>query len=89
MTAQVWVATAVYRDEPERFLEYRDSLISASGLSRDDVFDFLDRYQSDPEMLLPLSRDIRKKVDSIYRAADSLRREAKIRAHDSAKAARK
>jgi hypothetical protein len=83
LTARIWVATAEFRDNPERFLAYRDSLIAAAGLSHDAVFAFLDRYSDDPEALLPLSRQISDLVDSIYKVEDSLSREAKIRAHDS------
>ena len=87
LTARIWVATAEYRDDPERFLAYRDSLVAAAGLSHDKVFDFLDQYSDDPEGLLPFSQQISDLVDSIYRVDDSLAREAKIRAHDSTQAA--
>ena len=86
VTAQVWVGTAKYRDDPERYLAYRDSLLDASGVPRERVFAFLKQREDQPEELLPFAQEVRRLVDSLCQVEDSLYREARIRAHDSAKA---
>lgn len=72
VTAQAWIATAKYRNEPERYIQYRDSLLKASGVARKEVFDFLDRTGDPPEELLPFARRVQTLVDSLYRIEDSL-----------------
>ncbi len=87
VTAQVWIATAKYRDDPDRFLAYRDSLLDAYNVPREEVFSFLDRREDQPEEMLPFAREVQRLVDSLKRVEDSLHREARIQAHDSAEAA--
>lgn len=87
VTAQVWVATALYRDDPERYLAYRDSLLETNDVPRDRVFAFLENRQNEAEELLPFARRVQQLVDSLSRVQDSLLREEKIRAADSAEAA--
>jgi hypothetical protein len=87
VTAQVWVATAVYRDDPERYTAYRDSLLAANHIEREDMFEFLKRFESKPEKYLPFTQKVQDDVDSLARIADSLSRDKKIQAADSLKAA--
>ncbi|MCX6833732.1 MAG: hypothetical protein NTW07_01130 [candidate division Zixibacteria bacterium] len=72
VTAQAWIATAKYRNDPERYLQYRDSLLKASGVARKEVFEFLDRTGNPPEELLPFARKVQSLVDSLYRIEDSV-----------------
>lgn len=45
VTAQVWIAAAEYRQEPDRFLVWRDSLLAVEGVSADSMQLFLRRYE--------------------------------------------
>jgi hypothetical protein len=65
LTAQVWLATAKYRQEPERFIAYRDSLLRAHSLSKERMRDYLDRYKNHPEEYDLLTRLANKYVDSL------------------------
>lgn len=87
VTAQVWVATALYRDDPERYLAYRDSLLEANNVPREKIFAFLEKHQNESEELLPFAQRVQQLVDSLSHIQDSLLREEKIRLADSAKAA--
>jgi hypothetical protein len=85
VTAQAWIATAKYRNDPERYIQYRDSLLKTSGVARKEVFEFLDRTGDPPEELLPFARRVQSLVDSLYRIEDSL---LKHQSHDSTEAAK-
>ena len=87
VTAEVWVATALYRDNPDEYIRYRDSLLAAERVSRNDLEAFLDRFESRPEDYLPFAERVQKYVDSLVDIQDSLDREAKIQAADSLRAA--
>ncbi len=88
VTAQVWVATALYRDDPERYLAYRDSVLEANDVPRERVFDFLESRQSEAEELHPLAGRVKQLVDSLATIQDSLIRAEKVRLADSARSAR-
>ena len=83
VTAQAWIATAKYRNDPERYIQYRDSLLKASGVAREEVFGFLERTGDPPEELLPFARRVQALVDSLYRIEDSV---LKSQNHDSTEA---
>jgi len=83
VTAQVWIATAKYRNDPERYIEYRDSLLEASNVPRERIYAFLGRQEDQPEELLPFARKVQRLVDSIYRIEDSVARETEKRIKDS------
>ncbi|MEW5994631.1 MAG: hypothetical protein AB1744_09565 [Candidatus Zixiibacteriota bacterium] len=77
VTARVWVATALYSDNPERFLEYRDSLLAAHKLSVDEMHRYLERYRSRSEKYELFVTLVSQYVDSILaiesaRTADSI-----------------
>jgi len=88
VTAQAWIATAKYRNEPERFVQYRDSLLEANGVTREEVFGFLERTGDPPEELLPFARKVQWLVDSLYRIEDSVLKVTERQARDSAAAAK-
>ena len=72
VTAQVWVATAKYRNEPERFMQYRDSLLQVAGVPRERVMDFLAGREAEPEELFPFAQKVQKLVDSLAHIEDSI-----------------
>ncbi|UCC45520.1 MAG: hypothetical protein JSU65_06270 [Candidatus Zixiibacteriota bacterium] len=73
VTAQVWVATAHFRDEPEKYLEYRDSILAAHNLTREEMFSLISRCESDPDGLMPFTQAVNDLVDSLIQRQDSLR----------------
>jgi len=89
VTAQVWVATAIYRNEPERYMQYRDSVLLASGVSRERVLDFLKNRESQPEDLFPFAQKVQKLVDSLAHIEDSTLKTEIEKVADSARAARR
>lgn len=84
VTAQVWIATAKYRYDQERYLEYRDSLLESADVLREQVFAFLEGREDQPEEMLPFAQKVQRLVDSLYLIEDSIARDAKVRARDSA-----
>ena len=71
-TAQIWVASAKYRENPERFLEYRDSVLTACSLSVADVRAFVDQNKNEPEKFYPYSKLMKEFIDSLLDIEDSL-----------------
>lgn len=74
ITAQAWIATIKYREAPELYLAYRDSLLESYNLSADSLKLFVESYESNAEDLLQLSSRIKNNVDSILHVQDSLKR---------------
>ena len=72
VTAKSWVASAKHRADPDRYLEYRDSLLKACSLSSADVLGFIEANRDKPEMLYPFSRLVQEYVDSLLDIEDSL-----------------
>ena len=65
VTAQVWVATAKFRREPDRFMAYRDSLLKVHSLSKERMRDYLDRYKNHPEEYDLFTKLVNQYVDSL------------------------
>jgi hypothetical protein len=70
VTAQVWVATAEYRKDPDRFLAYRDSLLQAHSVSSEELEKYLKQYESHPEDYDLFTRLVQIYIDSLT-GADS------------------
>jgi len=68
------------RNDPERYLAYRDSLLQASGVTFEALYDYLERYEKRPEQYLPFALKVSRYVDSLARLQDSILRYSKIRA---------
>lgn len=84
VTAQVWLASAEYRDEPQQFLNFRDSLLEASGLSLEKVDEYLRRYSKRPETYTPYVRLVKQYIDSLTQPmTDSLIKPDRSRTIDS------
>lgn len=71
VTAEIWMASAVFRYHPDQFMAFRDSLLAANNLSPVDIGRFLDQKHQTPEEYLDFVKVVNAKVDSIYRL-DSL-----------------
>jgi hypothetical protein len=83
VTAQLWIGSAKYRDDPERYLSYRDSLVISHGLSIEAVEHFVDRHTDQPEKYRRFSAMVAVLADSLYKMEDSLRRAEDEREFDS------
>jgi hypothetical protein len=83
VTAQVWVATARLRNEPETYLAYRDSVLRANGLSRQLMEEYLALDEDHPEEYYLFTSLVNEYVDSIttlemgLKQADSIVKELK------------
>lgn len=87
VTAQVWVATARFRNEPDKYLAYRDSLLTAAGLPLDAARDFVGEQEERPEELLPFVQKVQLLVDSLAAVEDSIARDTMTSAQDSSRQA--
>jgi len=65
VTAQVWIATAKFRSEPERFIAYRDSLLKVHSLSEERMQNYLEQYKKHPERYDLFTRLVKQYVDSL------------------------
>ena len=64
--AKIWIATALYRDNPARYAEFRDSVLNANDLTQDDLFDYVRKYNGEEEEILSFTQMVKHKVDSLY-----------------------
>ena len=69
--AQIWIGSATYRDQPEKFLVFRDSLLKADGITQNEIDAYVKNREVDPDDSYLFSQTVSRKVDSIYRIIDS------------------
>ena len=86
VTAQVWIASAKYRQQSEQFVSWRDSLLASRALSLEKLEEYLDLYEAQPEESYVFVHRVRGYVDSLFLIEDSLRRVREAAARDSAEA---
>ncbi|MBU0984182.1 MAG: hypothetical protein KKA42_09955 [candidate division Zixibacteria bacterium] len=72
ITAQTWIGTARYRNDPERFLTWRDSLLQAHGITRGELDEFLTNHESEQEEFMSFVNRVKLYVDSLAIIEDSL-----------------
>ncbi len=73
LTAQLWVASSLYRQDMERYKMFRDSLLIAHNVSPSDMKGYLDEFElSLPDPAKFASR-VKRIVDSLISVEDSLR----------------
>ncbi len=76
VTAQVWTATARFRDDSERFISFRDSLLKAENVTTKKLFKYLKRFEEEPELSLAFTNKVHLFVDSLSAIEDSLLKDA-------------
>jgi hypothetical protein len=86
VTAQVWVASARYRQQPEQFIAWRDSLLTARSLSLEKLEKYFEIYKDQPEEYFTFVHQVRVYVDSLFLVEDSLRIGRETAERDSAAA---
>ena len=64
--AHVWVASATLRDDPAAFLAFRDSVLSAEGLSSSQMTDYIAAFNDRPEDIGLFAELVRSYIDSLY-----------------------
>lgn len=69
--AEVWIASATHRADPDKFVAYRDSLLKAKGLTLEDVESYIKSRESNDEAAYLFAQTVSRKVDSMYRIIDS------------------
>jgi len=67
VTAQVWVASAWYRNDSETFLTYRDSLLDDAKLSAEQMSAFLALLEDHPRQSSGFVTRVKYYVDSLSR----------------------
>jgi hypothetical protein len=72
ITARIWVATARFNDNPEQYRQYRDSLLKAENITKEELNDYLREYERAPEKYLMFITAVNFKVDSMINFEDSL-----------------
>lgn len=72
VTALVWMASAKYRKDPEKFISYRDSLLAADSLDIKKVHQFIDSYKKAPEELGVYAALVGMYIDSLAVIEDSI-----------------
>lgn len=72
VTAQVWLASATYREEKAKFLSYRDSLMQANNITSDDLFHHLAVFEQDLGRELLFSQLVSRKIDSLLKATPTI-----------------
>ena len=63
--ARVWVGSAERRENPQAFLQWRDSLLATEGLTAESMAAFLRRYESNPYGYEEFTRLVSDYVDSL------------------------
>jgi hypothetical protein len=71
-TAQVWVASAKYRNDPDRYLQVRDSLLASCSLSVAVMDNFVESNKDRPEEFYSFSNLVTEYLDSLLDIEDSL-----------------
>ena len=74
VVAQVWIGTAKYRHDPARYIVWRDSLLKAHGVTRDELEAYAAKHADATQEYYDFSMIVSRKVDSLYRIEDSTRK---------------
>lgn len=70
--ARIWVASAIFRDQPEHFIAYRDSLLAEYNLDDSTMWRLVAEYEKQPDKLLSFSRLLQVNIDSLIAIEDSI-----------------
>ena len=64
-TAHLWVARARFRNDPQMYDSFRDSILAAYDISTDEISEFAQRHRDQPERYASYGRLVRLYVDSL------------------------
>jgi len=65
LTARVWLASAVFREHPDKYIVYRDSVLAANKISTEQMNNYLTAYGDDSEDFGGFSLLVKQYVDSL------------------------
>ena len=71
ITAETWIAYAKFNNEPEKYRQYRDSLLNADEISKEEIDDYLAHYQKEAEKYIYFATLVSFCVDSLAAVEDS------------------
>ena len=74
LSAQSWMASARYRENPQEFQKFRDSLLHANGLDDVSMKKYVNSIERDPDRQLAFSIILSRTVDSLSKIEDSTRK---------------
>ena len=75
VTAQVWYASARFKDEPDKFELYRDTVLAGANLSKEQMHQFLELYQNKPINYEVFAHWVSYYLDSLYELGQDYDRE--------------
>lgn len=78
--AKVWLGSATYRKSPDQFIAYRDSVLKADKVTRDDINAYISNHSGQTDLYFDFAKVIGGKVDSLYAIQDSI---VRARPHDT------
>ena len=65
VTAKVWVASAWFRNEPDKFISFRDSILKESAVSSEEMKQYFEIYRSKSEKYEHFTEKVKEFVDSL------------------------
>ena len=65
LTARVWLASAVFRERPDRYKAYRDSVLTAENISNEQMNEYLKAYGDDTEKFSEFTLLVKQYIDSL------------------------
>ena len=74
VTAQSWLATAKFKDEPEKYIAFRESLLAAQKITIDEIESFLSEYKDEAEKYIVYAGYVKFYVDSLAAIEDSIQK---------------
>ncbi len=83
VTAQTWIASARFHNDPGRYSACRDSILKAHSLSKEDIENYLNKYKDRPEQYDLFTKLVNQYVDSLYSLETSLPGDGPSIAQDS------
>jgi len=73
VTAKIWVASALNRHDPERYITVRDSILADYSVTGEMIKQFIRRYEDHRKDPVPFSVKVEDFIDSLIRIEDSVR----------------
>ncbi|HEX2897364.1 MAG TPA: hypothetical protein VHP63_04865 [candidate division Zixibacteria bacterium] len=71
VAAQTWIAGAKYNSEPEKYRAFRDSLLNANNLNKEEIDAYLSKYEKEPEKYYFFATLLSFYVDSLAAVEDT------------------
>ncbi len=72
ITAQSWLATAKFKDDPEKYIAFRESLLTGQKTTIDEIESFLSEYKEEAEKYVGYAGFVKFYVDSLVAIEDSI-----------------